>query len=453
MRLLTFVLVLPACATAYAADWPQRQGNPQRTGYTADSPKPPYKLAWKHYFPEDEEKVHPQVQPVIYQGKVFVGTKQGSLYCFDAASGKVLWKLKEAKGPILHTAACAQGRVVFSCLDGFVRALDVADGKLLWAFDGGRHGFNTAPCLADGKVFLGSRAGVFYCLDQGMGKPVWKRDMGAFIFNTAAWNEGRVFFGTEDMVLHCLDAKTGNDIWKSPRLYGASLLYYYPVVSGGKVVVRTMSMDKEPYVPVSRKLIEEAAANGKFAKVPEETKQAVLSDFKKNPHHQNFFVFDEKTGAAPYVVCHNHGGTNEGFAAPPCMDAQGLWPVALSAGGREPSGWTWMVFARGDPQNGRFVDFVWHPKTKACNPDEQEDFSVGGNILFVAEQEEGEAGLWCAFDLDKAEPIAIPQSMPWDRGLQYNAQMCGGHAMAISGRRFYHIAFHCLGCWEGAGGK
>ena len=86
--LLAFAALVGAAASG--ADWPQRQGNPQHTGYTTDSPRPPYKLAWKHYFPEDDQKVHPQVQPVIRGGRVFVGTKQGRLYCLDAAEGKVL---------------------------------------------------------------------------------------------------------------------------------------------------------------------------------------------------------------------------------------------------------------------------------------------------------------------------------------------------------------------------
>jgi len=448
-----FLTAMALCfGFAHGADWPQRQGNPQRTGYTKDCPRPPYKLAWKHYFPDDEEKVHPQAQPIIYQGRVFVGTRGGRLYCFDAAKGEVLWKWQGAKGPVLHTAGCDDGRVFFSCLDGFVRALDVADGGLLWAFDGGRHGFNTAPCLAEGKLFIGSRAGVFYCLDQKTGKPDWQRDMGAFIFNTAAWNDHRVFFGTEDTVLHCLDARTGAELWKSNRLYGVSFRHYHPVVSAGKVVIRSMSMDRALGIPVDKRPIEEAAARGRFAKVPDQISDRVLADLRKSPHHQDFFVFDEKTGAVPYLACHNHGGTNEGFSSPPCVDGQGYWPIALTAGGREPRGWTWMIFARIDSRTGQFVDFVWGPKTKPCNPDEQEDFSVGGHILFVAEQEEGEAGLWCAFDLEKAQQIRIPTSMPWNRGLQYNAQMCGGHAFAISGNRFYHIAFHCLGCWEGTGG-
>ena len=74
---------------------------------------------------------------------------------------------------------------------------------------------------------------------------------------------------------------------------------------------------------------------------------------------------------------------------------------------------------------------------------------MGGDILFVSQQEEGEAGHWCAFDLAEPKEISIPGSMSWCEGVNYNQQQAGGHAFAICGHRFYHIASHCLGCWEG----
>jgi len=451
---LLALAVLSVGARATADDWPQRQGNPQHTGYTTDSPRPPYRLAWKHYFAEDEEKVHPQVQPVIYQGKVFVGTKQGRLWCFDATSGEVLWKSKQAQGPVLNTAACGGGRVVFSCLDGFVRALDAADGSLRWAVDGGIHGFSDAPCVAEGKVFIGSRAGTFYCIDLSTGKTVWQQDMGRYIFSSAAWSEGRVFVGTEDMVFHCLDATTGNELWKSPRLAGTTFKEFFPVVTGGKVLIRTVSnVDAFP-VPLSQSYIADTSATGKWARVPEKTSDLFVKHLAENPIHQSLFAFDEKTGRVPFPVCHNAGGTNDFHPALPAVDAQGRWYIAVTARGLDPNWWVSLMFVSIDPQSGRFVDFIWNDKPRKkgmwASTDEQEDFSIGGHILFIAQQEEGEAGHWGAFDLKTTQYIPIPSSMGWNQGLNYNQQQSGGHAFAISGNRFYHIAFHCLGCWQGS---
>jgi len=445
MRHLISILVLPLLATGMlpAADWPQRQGNAQHTGYTTDSPRPPYGIAWTYYFPDDDEKVHAQCQPIIYQNRVYVGTKMGSLYCFDADTGKVAWKWKQAKGPILNAAACADGKVVFSCLDGFVRALEAASGKPVWESSGGIHGFSTAPCIADGKVFIGSREGVFYCLSLATGETLWKRNMGSYIECSAAWNDGRVFFGTEDLVFRCLDASDGKELWKSRRLYGVSFKNLFPVVHGGKVVARTYCADNPILMPSAPAEMQAARAQGKFADVPADVSDMFIRSLQARPTQQCFFVFDEKTGKEPYIACHNRGGTNGGLAAPPCVDANGNWYIALA--GDWSRGKTGLVFATIDPETGRFGKYI-HARG---NPDEQENFSVGGNMLFISEQEDGGAGVHCAFDLRTAKQLGIPGSGGWLGPLGYDAEEAGGHAYAISGDRFYHVSFHTLACRKG----
>jgi hypothetical protein len=443
MRLWSVLLPLLAVGGLEAADWPQLQGNPQRTGYTTDSPRPPYGIAWSHNFANDDEKVYAQCQPVVYQDRVYVGTKMGSLYCFRARDGKVLWKGKQAAGPILNAAACADGKVVFSCLDGFVRALDAAAGEPAWGFNGGIHGFNAAPCLADRKVFIGSRQGVFYCLELATGKALWQRDMGSYIQCSAAWNDGRVYFGTEDLVLHCLDAANGNELWKSDRLYGVSFKNLFPVVHGSKVVARTYCNDNTILMPCSVGEIQAARAQGKFVDVPAEVSDAFAESLRARPTQQSLFVFDEKTGRMPYIACHNRGGTNGGVAAAPCVDADGNWYIALA--GAWGKGGTGLVFASIDPTAGRFGKYVY----AKGNPDEQESFSVGGDRLFVSEQEDGGAGVNCVINLKSAEVIRVGASGSFLGPLGYDAEEAGGHAYAISGDRFYHVAFHILACRKG----
>jgi len=156
--------VLPATAE----DWPQLQCNPQRTGYTTDVVKPPYRIAWHREFPP--ERVARQVQAVVHAGKVFVGTKSGNLYALDAKTGKEAWKYASGSA-ILHTVACADGKVVLACIDGSVRAVSESDGSEVWRFQENQwYAFSAAPLLADGSVFIGQRQGVFFALDLRNGK-------------------------------------------------------------------------------------------------------------------------------------------------------------------------------------------------------------------------------------------------------------------------------------------
>ena len=85
IRALAWALgIAAALATARGADWPQRACTPQRTGATTDSPQPPFKLAWLHHIAG--ERIHSWNQPIIAEGKVFLGTTEGVMHCWPLAA-------------------------------------------------------------------------------------------------------------------------------------------------------------------------------------------------------------------------------------------------------------------------------------------------------------------------------------------------------------------------------
>ena len=215
MRSALFVLVLLWRSVGGASEWPQLQHDPQRTGYTPETVRPPFKVAWYRNFPP--ERVSRQVQAVVYAGKVFVGTKSGNLYALGARDGKEAWKFP-AGGAILHTAACADGKVVVAALDGVVYAVRADTGELAWKFKGEEGtGFSTAPLLADRRVFVGQRGGVCYALNLKDGALSWRFEAGAPIFNSAAFDGGQVFFCDESLHVHCLDAQSRTHRQPPPR--------------------------------------------------------------------------------------------------------------------------------------------------------------------------------------------------------------------------------------------
>lgn len=149
-----------------AGDWAQHQHDARRSGYTPEEVHPPYRVAWKHCFlPERPAR---RTQAIIYDRRVFVGTQQGAMHCFDVDTGKELWSF-EGAGSIQHSAGCADDRVFFGSLNGCVYALDVRTGKLVWKTQTDAP-FTVAPLLAEGRVFMGNRRGTFFAFDQKTGK-------------------------------------------------------------------------------------------------------------------------------------------------------------------------------------------------------------------------------------------------------------------------------------------
>ncbi|MGB2822074.1 MAG: PQQ-binding-like beta-propeller repeat protein, partial [Phycisphaerae bacterium] len=276
------VVCLACCAAAGAADWPQLGNNPQHTGYSPESLRPPLTLKWNVQF--QPERLYPAVQAVIAGERVYLGTESGNFYALSAAAGKRLWKFPAGKdehvGPILHTAGVAGGKAFFASMDGCVYALDAATGRLVWKFDTRlRTGFSTAVVLAEGYVFAANRGGTVFALRQADGKVAWQADLKSHLLQTPAYNDGRVFIAGMDMKLHALDAKTGGEVWRTDRIEGLAFKDYWPVIHKGVVIVRPMG----PW---------QASA------------------------------FDEKTGK-PVKLTIPGGVTMNGAVAPPCVDGDG----------------------------------------------------------------------------------------------------------------------------------
>ena len=137
-------------------EWPQLQNTPQRTGYSPVQLKPPYEEKWRVFLPMKlglGYNIRRCVQPVITEGKVYVGCTNGRFLALDAKTGEVKWEF-EAGGAVLHTAGCSKGKVFFGTHDGCVYAVDTGTGKQIWKFDKRpRYGFFGAVLLAEGRVF------------------------------------------------------------------------------------------------------------------------------------------------------------------------------------------------------------------------------------------------------------------------------------------------------------
>src|SRR3954452_6700964 len=91
------VALVGNAARVSAADWPQLQGNPARTGRTADSVAPPYRMKWAWMGPGKTQTTLPlsggawitiagRAHPVIAAGRVFIGTLDGSAHGISAST-------------------------------------------------------------------------------------------------------------------------------------------------------------------------------------------------------------------------------------------------------------------------------------------------------------------------------------------------------------------------------
>lgn len=455
-------LAAPQVVAESSSDWPQLQHDPQRTGHTLACPEPPWEPAWQVSFPP--EYIHLVVQPVVADGRVYVGTKSGKMRALDRNTGKVLWTFDGA-GPILHTAAYAGDRVFFGSVNGVagdkvipgaVYAVNARSGGLLWKTPA-RKGFSTAPLVVERHVYIGGRNGTLYALSQESGKITWSFDAGAPILQTAAYVEpkgrrpGLVVFGSEDIIVYALEARTGKLFWKSAQIPGESFKNNHPVVDGEKIILRPMiTTPKYPPTIIGEDL-EKAFQEGRYPRVPQKYFDKFEKRFREDPYAGGTFVLDAATGKEAFVAMFPRPGSLTGEMAPVALDGRGNW-LSSAMGGPK----TWQSIVRIDSETGRPKDLIWDPKSRTANSDENENVSVGGHLLFIVHPDQlaghGCCGHSVVYNLDKPGILYFSGKFPKPaRPIPAPMSQAGGHAMSITEDMFFRINYQGLiSAWRSA---
>lgn len=475
---LAQVVPTPTPRPSSPSDWPQVQKNPQHTGYSYETLGTNFRVAWTYPFQPD--RVHPQVQAIIYRGKAFVGTEgangqKPTLYVLDATNGQQVWKY-EVGGPILNSAAADNGKVYVASMDGAVYAIYTdtdtenghSRGELVWRQQlSNRKGFSTAPVIADNKVMIGGRDGYFYGLDPNDGSVLWRYQAGASILQTAAWNNGRAIFGSMDMYVHAVNTSDGSQAWKSQKIPAAGFNDYWPVVTGGKVIVQPVTKRAEPGISAgfpftwfsSTTHWDWLAANGATIASGNANlvadimniQDTAMNNYQANPQNytKGMYILDEASGQETQVVPHFSTQTMNGAVAPPCVtnDGQLVVPVMFIRG-------SW---GRLDLTQGRITDLLYdglsgnfpvestHPNPNGSgNPDENLNVTCTNNLVLAMHIQEMNANYTGAFDLKNRRwtQIELAQGKNWQ--MFSNTQGGGGNPASVSNGLIYHISYHEL---------
>ncbi len=290
---------LPSFAAA-SSDWPQLGHDPQRTNYTALQVDPPFCYTWKW----DEVPLASRAQPVVADGRLFIGSMNGLLYARNASTGAPLWTFA-SQGPIRHSAGVAGSTVVFSSHDGYIYALNVANGALQWKVNTGPS--QTAPLMdeARGWVYVASANGKLTALNLANGAQMWQYDSGAPILTSPSLStDGQtVFLGNEDIRAIAVSASNGAERWRA-SLQGQSLADRYPVVIADNVFYRSQPLYFfHTLLSEGDDALDQAGAvisnwDSDWANV----RPRIVNYLTTQPSKQTFFVLNANTGASRGVA-------------------------------------------------------------------------------------------------------------------------------------------------------
>ncbi|MCD6392296.1 MAG: PQQ-binding-like beta-propeller repeat protein [Planctomycetes bacterium] len=141
------------------------------------------KEIWKH---EYAEKLNPKyyeggpgATPTIADGKVYTISKTGNIFCLDAATGKIIWQRQVAQKPptwgFAGSAVIQDNMAVFNVGSAGL-ALNKDNGSIIWQSAKSASGYASAvPYTKNGRKCLA----LFGCkhlfgLDAATGKELWK---------------------------------------------------------------------------------------------------------------------------------------------------------------------------------------------------------------------------------------------------------------------------------------
>lgn len=177
--------------------------------------------------------------PIVTPQGVFIGGEQGWLYGFDPKNGNTLPSFPiHLSSYYFGSLSYANGRLYVGTFDGKLAGFQASTGMPLPHFpmqlDGGLYGALTVDNAGHG--FIGTSAGSFFGINLSDATTLWKFPAGSVVTSTAAYSQGQLFFGSDSGNVFGLDAATGAPLPGSPYVTGGPV-GSSPAVLGNTVCV------------------------------------------------------------------------------------------------------------------------------------------------------------------------------------------------------------------------
>jgi|GEM_PF-5145093 len=172
---------------------------------------------WRAHMYDPEKRRGAVSHPTVAEGSLFVGGRNGTLYAYNASTGKQRWTYPTG-GPILSSPTVADGRIFFLSQDSLFYALDAQTGERVWSFLT-HWGGNSSPTVAGNTVYVGCQEfvgteGYLYALDTKSGALKWQFEAKGSIQGVPVIAHGNVYVVSDDGYLFAVDTATGQEKWQ-----------------------------------------------------------------------------------------------------------------------------------------------------------------------------------------------------------------------------------------------
>jgi outer membrane protein assembly factor BamB len=102
--------------------------------------------------------------PALSADKVYIGSRDKFVYCFDKRSGDLIWKVNTL-GRVDASPVLVKNELVVANMSGDLMIMDASDGRIKWSYELGSP-VTGNPAVIDGHIIVGAEDGRVYCFGK-----------------------------------------------------------------------------------------------------------------------------------------------------------------------------------------------------------------------------------------------------------------------------------------------
>ena len=142
-------------------------------------------------------------QPLVQDGRIYVGSFSSDFFALDAQTGSMIWKFPDANNWYWSRAVTNGDTLFVGSTDGNLYALDADSGRLRWIFptNGSIVG---SPALIGDRVAVGSTDGRVRLVRQADGQDETQCNVGTAVKASLTADGDFLYFRADDRTIYAL---------------------------------------------------------------------------------------------------------------------------------------------------------------------------------------------------------------------------------------------------------